>query len=208
MGDALLFCDDDDEAATGWLSAMGEALAQHDFVAGRMETDKLNKPEIRDSRRNPQVEGVQSLRFPPYAPIAAGCTLGIKRGIHEAVGGFDEDLPAHEDTFYCVKVHLLGIKLHFVPNAVLHYRYRTRFWDIYKQAHSYGYYYTLIYKKCRTLGMPKEPTRWSGGITLWKYILRTIPRIRRSEQALKLAFPLGYCVGRLKGSIVHQVVLI
>ena len=30
-GEALAFCDADDEVAPGWLSAMGEALSKHDF---------------------------------------------------------------------------------------------------------------------------------------------------------------------------------
>src|SRR5262245_53435164 len=35
-GDAIVFCDADDEVGAGWLSAMGNALTRHDFVAGRI----------------------------------------------------------------------------------------------------------------------------------------------------------------------------
>lgn len=209
-GDALLFCDADDEVAPGWLSAMGEALTHFDFVACRIDTEKLNGSEYRESRANPQYDKLQTLRFPPYISIAGGGTFGVKRRLHEAVGGFDEDLPTHHDTFYCIKIHLLGTKLHYVPNAVMHYRFRSRFREIYRQGRSYGYYYTLVYKKCRTLGMPKEPTRWRDGISEWAWILRQAARIRRKEQSINIpfAFCLGYRIGRLKGSIVHRVVLI
>src|SRR4030067_522850 len=42
VGDALLFCDDDDEVGEGWLAAMGRALLQHRFVACRADGHKLN----------------------------------------------------------------------------------------------------------------------------------------------------------------------
>jgi glycosyltransferase involved in cell wall biosynthesis len=209
-GDALLFCDADDEMAPGWISAMAEALTQHDFVASRIDTDKLNSADIQKRRGNPQSQGLQKLRFPPYVPIAGGGTFGVMRRLHEAVGGFDEDLHAHEDTFYCIKMHRLGTRLHFVPNAVMHVRFRGSFRDTYRQARSYGYYYALVYKKCLALGMPKEPTRWSDGISGWQWVLRQAAQLRRKEHVINspFAWSLGYRIGRLKGSIAHHVVLI
>ena len=41
-GDALAFCDADDEVAPGWLPAMGKALSKYDFVACRVDFKKLN----------------------------------------------------------------------------------------------------------------------------------------------------------------------
>ena len=45
-GEALVFCDADDEVGPGWLAAMGEALSKYDFVACRFETKKLNSPKF------------------------------------------------------------------------------------------------------------------------------------------------------------------
>jgi glycosyltransferase involved in cell wall biosynthesis len=33
QGEAIAFCDADDEVAPGWVAAMGEALSRYDFVA-------------------------------------------------------------------------------------------------------------------------------------------------------------------------------
>jgi len=40
-GDALVFCDADDEVAPGWVAAMGEALSKYDFVACRREYNQI-----------------------------------------------------------------------------------------------------------------------------------------------------------------------
>jgi GT2 family glycosyltransferase len=205
IGDALLFCDADDEVGTGWLSSMGEALTKYDFVACSVENEKLNG---RGTWAHPQRDRLQILRFPPHFPHAGGQSLGVKRWLHEAVGGFDEDLLAHEDTFYCVKIQLKGNNLHFVPNAVVHYRLRTNSHEKYRQARLWGYNETLMYKKCRAFGTPKMPRAWKNGISSWADILRRVARIRSRDQVNNLYWDLGYRVGRLHGSIVNRVVAI
>jgi glycosyltransferase involved in cell wall biosynthesis len=42
--DRLAFCDVDDMVEPGWVAAMGNALAEHDFVASIVALDKLNDP--------------------------------------------------------------------------------------------------------------------------------------------------------------------
>jgi glycosyltransferase involved in cell wall biosynthesis len=99
-GDAVVFCDADDEVGSGWLAAMGRALKKHDFIACRLDLNKLNPLEISGTVRNPQQEGLQRVEYPPYLRHASGSTLGVKREVHEAVGGFDESLFRLEDTDY------------------------------------------------------------------------------------------------------------
>ncbi|MDB5945273.1 MAG: putative b-glycosyltransferase, Glycosyltransferase Family 2, partial [Ramlibacter sp.] len=57
-GEAFVFCEADDEVAPGWLMAMGKALAQHDFVAARLDHEKLN-----DEWSRPVDGGYQSERL-------------------------------------------------------------------------------------------------------------------------------------------------
>ena len=40
-GEAVAFCDADDEVSSGWVAAMGEALSRHDFVACSVDIEKL-----------------------------------------------------------------------------------------------------------------------------------------------------------------------
>ena len=66
-GDALVFVDADDEVAPGWLEAIGNALRVHDFVASRMDFEKLNTPAMAARMRiHPQRTGLQKLWYPPY----------------------------------------------------------------------------------------------------------------------------------------------
>ena len=123
-GDAFLFCDADDEVAPGWLAALGRALAVHEFVACRYDNEKLNPAWVQRTHLNPQREGLTAYDYPPFLPHAGGGGLGVRRTVHEAVGGFDESLPALEDTDYCWRIQLAGHGFHFAPDAVVNIRHR------------------------------------------------------------------------------------
>ena len=157
-GDALLFCDADDAVGEGWLAAMAAALAQHDFVAPRFDMERLNPGWVYASQSNPQVEGLQQYRYPPFLPHAGGSGLSVKRSLFEAVGGFDESLYL-EDTDFCWRAQLAGASLHFEPNAVIHVRFRPTTRRIYQQARTWGEGNVVLYKKYRPLGMPKLARR-------------------------------------------------
>lgn len=201
-GEALAFCDADDEVAAGWVSAMGEALSQHDFVAGKREYTKLNEPWTLTYRPLTQVDELLT-SHPPYLPHASSSNLGIKRSIHEAVGGFDETLLKVQDTDYCWRVQLAGIKLHFVPEAVVHYRLRDRLRAIYRQARLAGEYNVLLYKKYKALGMPK--LSWKAGLKSWWRILKQSPQIFSQQNRVKWIAHFGRRWGRLQGCIKYQV---
>jgi GT2 family glycosyltransferase len=202
-GDILAFCDADDEVAPGWVAAMGEALATHDFVAGRLEPDKLNEPWVLKTRRCPQQNGLQIYDYPPYLPHAAGCNLGVKRTLHEAVNGFEESLFILNDTDYCWRVQLAGATLHSIPHAVVHYRFRHSMWDIYWQAFGYGMDNVLLYKKYRAYGMPE--LSWSIGAKKWLHLLRNLHRLRRRRYQAAWLWRFAWHLGRVLGSIKYRI---
>jgi glycosyltransferase involved in cell wall biosynthesis len=202
-GDALAFCDADDEVAPGWVAAMGNALCQYDFVAGRLEGAKLNQSWVRDSRTCPQQDGLQEYDYPPFLPHAASCNLGIKRSLYQAIGEFAEFFSPLQDTDYCWRVQLAGTELRFVPDAVVHYRFRNTLRGIYRQASSYGVQNVLLYKKYRPLGMPM--LSWKMGVKSWRYLLRSLPRIRSKADLGRWVWQLGWLVGRLRGSVKYRV---
>ncbi len=89
-GGYLLFLDHDDEVGEGWLEAVLAALAEYPFVAGRLEHHRLN-PDWTIGYRGveSQTTGLEE-GDPPFIDYAFGGTLGIRRSLHEAIGGFDE----------------------------------------------------------------------------------------------------------------------
>ncbi len=200
---ALPYCDADDEVAPGWLVAMYEALSKHNFVASRFDTEKLNALWVQKSHGNPQRDGLNKYRYPPYLPHAGGSGLGVKRSLHAAVGGFDESMPTLEDTDYCWRIQLAGTELHFVQDAVVHVRYRDTIGGIYRQARSYAENNVLLYKKYQPLGMPR--LSWKTGLQSWAHLLWRLPRIRDKASLATWLWGLGWRLGRVKGCIRYRV---
>jgi glycosyltransferase involved in cell wall biosynthesis len=202
-GDALLFCDADDEVSAGWVAAMGKALSDHDFVASRWDTAKYNAPWVQKSRGNPQQDSIQRYTYPPYLPHAGGSGLGIKRSVYEAVGGYDESMHRLEDTDFCWRAQLAGVELKFAPDALVHIRYPQTLSGLYCQARGYAEYNVLLYEKYRPHGMPELP--WQESLNRWIRLLRWLGRIHSPVSRGCFAWQLGARIGRLQGSIKHRV---
>ena len=202
-GEAILFCDADDEVGTGWLASMANGLTRHDFVAARLDTEKLNPAQIVSTIKNPQAEGLQRVTYPPQLLHASGASLGVKREVHERVGGFDERLPYLEDTDYCFRVQLSGVELCFLADAAVHYRFRDNHQALFQQARHWGEYNVLMYKRYGQSMKLAHP--WRRHLSLWHTLLRRAPCLLDKEQRLAWMKTLGTQVGVLKGSIKYGV---
>jgi glycosyltransferase involved in cell wall biosynthesis len=180
VGDALAFCDADDEVAPGWVEAMGDALAQHDVVHGQICYDKFNSASDVEHLARLWEDGLHTKQFLPHA--GAG-NLGIRRRVHEAIGGFDESLPRFADGDYCWRLQLAGYGLHYEPKAIvqcrvdrvdrsLPYLFR-RGWS----APAADYW---TYKKYRSIGVAKAgilpPHRtMKRSIATWLHVVKQAP---------------------------------
>ena len=203
-GDALAFCDADDVVGSGWVAAMGSALSRYDFVAGRMDTEKLNRLWVQKSHSNPQKDGLKKYNYPPYLSHAGGGTLGVKKKLHQAIGGFDEAFPYLHDTDFCWRLQLSGTQLHFVPQAVSHIRYRDTLKGIFRQAIGYAEYNVLLYKKFRQHGMPR--LHYQTVLSAWLIFFKKLPSIRSKANLASWIWQLGWRYGRLKGCLKHRVI--
>jgi glycosyltransferase involved in cell wall biosynthesis len=200
-GDLLAFCDADDEVGPGWLSAMGEALSKYDFVACRVDTEKLNPlPAYTILRNHPQHDGLQRAWYPPYLPHAGGGTLGVKKSLHDAVGGFDESLPYLHDTDYCFKIQLKGLDLYFVRNARIYIRCRDTLRGFFRQRCLWAEYEVLLYKRYRPPDT-KILRTWIQYVRLWKELLLGLKYVRGKEDFAEWLQELAYQIGYLLGSI-------
>jgi GT2 family glycosyltransferase len=148
-GEAFAFCESDDEVAPGWVAAMGEALSKYDLVAGRLAYERLNPSWLIEAGGNqPQQSDLAGdTSSPPYLNFASGCNFGMTRRLYETVGALDESIPCCYDTDYCWRAQLAGFKLHFVPEALIHYRLRHTPKALYKQGLNWGKDYPALYKR-------------------------------------------------------------
>jgi glycosyltransferase involved in cell wall biosynthesis len=233
-GDAIAVCDADDEIAPGWVAAIGEALSSHDFVASRFDFTKLNEPWALEARSCGfgtcgQENGLPRTAYPPYLPYAGGCGLGVKKSIHDAVGGHDESLPYHHDTDYCFKIQLLGVDLYFVPEAVVYIRCHHTFKSIFHQARLWAKYSITIHKKYKDVSTMKVSQPWRRYIRSWKYLLllfvkwgvvlsltplycthqpgmlRHLPKFRSKGDIGVMVWRLGWLIGQLQGSMKNRI---
>ena len=203
-GDALLFVDADDQVAPGWLEAMAKALTHHDFVACRYDNEALNPAWVQRTHLNPQKDGVTRYDYPAFLPHAGGGGLGVRRSVHEEAGGFDESMPALEDTDYCWRLQLAGHELAFAPDAVVRIRHRHDLRSIFRQGVSYGKHNVLIYKKYRSRGMPR--LGWLPGALRWvKLLVKTPVMVLTQEGRARWLWQLGWRIGRLEGCWKYKV---
>jgi glycosyltransferase involved in cell wall biosynthesis len=204
--EAVAFCDADDEVAPGWVAALGEALLAHELVGCAADAVKLNEPWVRDVRVL-EPEGPAKLWFPPFVPFAGSGGLGVHRRVHELAGGFDESLPVLFDVDFCVRVQELGVDFLHVPDAVIHYRFRHAWRDIFGQARKYAIYGALLQKRHK----PAD-TRFPGlakwALTGWRPLLRSLGRPWSRAARAKLAWQLGWLLGRYQGSARYRVLAV
>lgn len=202
----LAFCDADDRVTPGWLAAMVEALQSHPLVAGAMDHETLNPGETTGWHFRSHVDSAPlGSRFKPYALSA---NMGVRRRVFEEAGGFPEDLEitggaAGEDMALSWALQLAGHDLHFEPSAVVSYRHRHSFGELWKQHVAYGYAETVLYRKFRGHGVPR-----SRLLSALRTYLRLLFRINRLLDARRRPGWLREAArrsGRLRGSIRERV---
>jgi glycosyltransferase involved in cell wall biosynthesis len=157
-GDAFLLCEADDEVGDGWLEAMGNALIEHEFVAARIDYQKLNP----DWLLKPLGEGLQEaeiarIKCYPYFQFAWGCTFGFRRSVYEKLGEFNPSFNYVFDADYCCRAQLAGIPIQLVPDAVVHYRLRDTLKGLFKQKVKWGEEFKIL---IQCYGAPAGKFRW------------------------------------------------
>ena len=206
-GDLVVFCDADDEIQPGWLAAMGDALQTHDVVVGRLDSQTLNGHWAVTLRGLPQDEGL--IPFGRHLPFGASSNLGVRRLLHDRIGGFDEDfLGATHDTDYCWRLQRAGVKLHFEPQAVVSYRLREDLGSLFRQARFYAVGVVSMYKKYRHDVLPEQRRPWLAGLLTWLGLVTFIPIPPRKPALARFVWALGLKIGMVEGSIRNRVVLL
>ena len=174
-GEFILFCDADDVVDDGWAEAMQTALRDHDFVCCYETEQGLNDPSAIATygRFHKGLAYWQGDR--PFLPFAGSGALGVRRSLHDAIGGFDEWFErGGEDEDYCWRIQKqTGTDLHFVRDAVIHYRYRTQLRAIFRQARNGGASRVYLWVKWRD-DLPAAGNQWAAGFWAWVRVLSQV----------------------------------
>lgn len=203
--DSLAFCDADDEVASGWVAAMGNALCMHDVVYGKFRFDKFNEPHIARQKEKQWEKGLYKGKFLPGG--GAG-NLGVKRWVHELIGGFDECLPRSADADYYWRLQLEGIPLTYVPEAIVQVRVgrvNPTLTYMFRRGKTRAEANCWLYKKYRHLGMlPPEPfetvmKKWFKTIK-W-LILATINGKDQDKALINFIYLTGEIIGQIHGRL-------
>lgn len=203
QGHSILLLDADDLVEPGYLGAMASALDEQDFVAARLDYQSLNPSWLWSSRPAGQTDGIVAYHM--FLPAASGCSLGIWRAVLEQVGGFDDTIMEGNDVDLCWRMQLGGHSLHFVPDAVVNYRYRDTMRGTFAQARGYGEAVPLLYRRYRAHGMPRRSGR--GAFRFHAGALVRLAQARsRSDLALcvhMLGVRLGLVIGSIKNRVLY-----
>ena len=200
-GRFLLFVDADDALAAGYVEHMTRALADHELVTSRVDSTTLNPEWVFLAHGEPwQAETIGV--FFDFLP-ATGINIGIHRSDYERLGGFSEAFSSSEDIAFSWKAYKAGLRFHLVRDAIYQYRYRDSMTGLYKQAANWGRDNVLLYATFRSEGMPGRS--WSVTLRDWKTTGQALLASRDAGSRARAAVQLGYCVGRLRGSLRYGV---
>ncbi|MEX2493360.1 MAG: glycosyltransferase family A protein [Nitrospirales bacterium] len=204
----LACCDADDEVQPGWVAAIGNALVEHDVVCGKFTFDKFNEPHIAERSARAWKDGLYKGRF---LPGGGSGNLGIKKWIHEAIGGFDESLPHAYDADYYWRLQLEGFSLYYEPEAVIQIRVgriNPTPSSLYRRSKNRFASNYWCYKRYRKFGMLPPPSL-KGSLRKWVNLLRQ--GIWNSRQPIpskihwrqSLAQQTGELIGQLQGRLTN-----
>jgi glycosyltransferase involved in cell wall biosynthesis len=199
-GRKLLFCDADDVVSTGWLDALAAALDDHDAVGGQLEVHLLNAPEtvaLSEPLTHPDRLGQGLFK---YRTRAVTANFGVRSDVFAKLHGFDPSFPVLVDSEFCLRLQVEGFSLAFVPEAVVHYRYRSSVRAVARQIYMWSVQRPRLYLAFRQHGAPRS---W-GVRTLAGLLLRSWWLVAGRERRLRWYGKAIRASGRVVGSIRYR----
>lgn len=202
-GDFLAFCDADDVASPGWLSAMALGAREGDVVAGRLDVQTLNPPELRSWHDTPPWERERPIHR--FLPCASSGNCGVWADVFAALGGFDENELGAEDKDFAWRAQLARHRLHVARDAVVAYRYRTGLAATARQYFEWGAANARLFRDFRGAGMLRTSVR--DAIRAWAWTLYSLPTlpwspVRRGRWVALTAQRMGHVVGSVRRRVL------
>jgi len=188
-GELLCFCDADDVVSASWLAAHVAAARRHDFAGGPLDVDRLNTARVRTWRPTPRTAAGKS-----PASFAPSGNMSIWVDVFEKLGGFDEDYLKSHDVELGQRARIAGFHLGWVPEAVVHYRFRDTLAAMARQAFRAGRAAVQM-----SLDHPQASPlpSWRGEIRAWAEALIRLPLLAAPKRRGTAARILALQAGRL-----------
>jgi glycosyltransferase involved in cell wall biosynthesis len=194
--DAIAMCDADDVVAEGWVAAMGDALREHDLVAGRIDVHRLNPEWLVASRGLALERG--PMTFGDLFEFPHACNMGLRVHVVQRFGGFDPAFPAGEEIELAFRLWQAGIRVHDATDALVHYRYRDTMRGLWRQARAYGRAQPALVAAVEQAGygVPRD-REWRR----WLWLVRHVGLLAEHAGRARWIGVAGGRVGRVEGRL-------
>lgn len=198
----LLFLDDDDIVAPGYVEAMARALDDAELVAARIDLDLLNRESLTTRWGVMQSEG--PMQYHDFLPWVIGGAMGVRRESFQKVGGFDTDFIVAEDTDFSWRVQLDAHgEIGYAPDAQLSYRLRADPRPAFRQARMWARWDAALHRRYSAQGL-RSSGRPVRALLRWGRPLLVAASARSRDDLVVAARLLGACLGRLEGSLRYR----
>lgn len=203
-GRLLLFCDADDEVAPDWISAIHRDAQHFPVVGGPLAQERLNDQlSLSWKLENPAHSLPEALGLWPYA---VGANMGVWRSVARELGGFDQSFIAcGDDVDFSWRAQLAGHTVHFVHDAVVHYRLRSDARTMVRQRFEYGRAAAKLYSTYRNVGARRTDPR--DLLRLGWFLASRMPLLwsprRRGVWLSRLAYEAGVIAGSVQARTLY-----
>jgi glycosyltransferase involved in cell wall biosynthesis len=202
--DAVIFCDADDIVGEGWLAAMARGLADHEVVTGPNLLDRLNPPWLADSRGR-GAEGPIGT-FAGLFPLVRGNNYGVRAGVWDRIGPLAEGYFPVADQEFSLRCWLNDIEIVGLPDAVVHYRYRSDARSLWRQGFAYGSHRPQIARLLKEAGQ-RTPPKFAGWKS-WLLLVARLPSAVTRTGRARWLWIAGNRFGQVAGSIRHRALML
>ncbi len=136
-GEWIVFVDGDDVAEATLLSTYARMTDRYRVMGGSLDESALNDPIVA-AWRYPLTERGLPIALGVF-PFVLTSNCAISRDVFDQIGVFDENLEFfHEDVDFSIRVHLAGLEIGWVPEAVVNYRHRDSLRSLARQQYIWG----------------------------------------------------------------------
>lgn len=192
--DIIVFVDQDDECAEGWLDNMVEALESADVVFGSFgfADDWSLRYSVRPS--------AASLLAPyEFLPFGLSANMGVRKPAFDYLGGFSEEFQSATDVDFCWRAQLAGLETAFIDEALVFKRKKIS--QAFRQHYSFGRDDVVLHERHARSGMTRQ---WRQPIKRVVWLLtRSVFCFRKRDRDIWVRL-LGRQVGRLHGSALRR----